>query len=311
MEFWGVIICGIILLMQIVRGWSLGPVRMLCSFIALGGAYLAGVMGARLAPPVLRSIFQFPDFILMAIGGVGVGLLVYMGVSIIGKVIFKRTRDQESQMMRAVYGVSGAGMGFVFGMITLWVLVMGIKLMGTVAEARLKSETEYVEELKAAKAQAAAEGRELDLDVQDLGIFSEGPSPFLLDQLTKAKHTLEEGMLGTVVETVDVIPDDVYVMLGRIAQLVGNPGAVQRFIEFPGAKELMEHPKIQELKDNPEIMEAISRRQFLPLLSHPSIIEAANDPELSRVLKEFDLKSAMNKALSPTDSIEVEKPDNR
>jgi hypothetical protein len=79
--------------------------------------------------------------------------------------------------------------------------------------------------------------------------------------------------------------------------LAANPTYAERFLEYPGARELSEHPKIIALRNDQEISQMVSQGRLLELIQDHRIIDAANDPELHARLKKFDLNAALNYAL--------------
>jgi len=77
---------------------------------------------------------------------------------------------------------------------------------------------------------------------------------------------------------------------------VANPQNAERFLSFPGARELSEYPKIIALRNDPEISQMLAQGQLLELIQDHRIIDAANDPDLRARLKKFDLNAALNYA---------------
>ena len=102
------------MLFQIVRGWRLGLPRQLVRIGAIVAAYSAALFGGGILLPLLRPLIKVPDFIISALGGVILALLVYSLVNTIGTILFKRTGQQGSGLVRLVYGVSGAVLGNLF-----------------------------------------------------------------------------------------------------------------------------------------------------------------------------------------------------
>ena len=80
-----------------------------------------------------------PDFVISALGGAILALIVYSVVNTIGTILFKRTGQQGSGLVRLVYGVSGAALGIFFGLFFIWLLVTGIRSVGAVAEAQVNA----------------------------------------------------------------------------------------------------------------------------------------------------------------------------
>jgi hypothetical protein len=118
----------------------------------------------------------------------------------------------------------------------------------------------------------------------------------LLTSLARLKNSLEMGVIGDAVKRTDVVPGQTYNTLGKIGQVVSNQESAERFLSFPGARELSHHPKIVALRDDPEISEIIAQGRIVDLLQNEKIINAANDPTLVQELKKFDLQKALDYA---------------
>ena len=104
------------------------------------------------------------------------------------------------------------------------------------------------------------------------------------------------GVIGDAVKKVDVIPQKTYDVIEKVGAIAANPQFAERFLEYPGARELSEHPKIIALRNDQEIGQMLGQGRLLELIQDPRIIDAANDPELKVRLQKFDLNAALNYA---------------
>ena len=66
------------------------------------------------------------------------------------------------------------------------------------------------------------------------------------------------------------VPANTYQTLGKVGTIVSNPQSAERFLSYPGAKELTANPKIVALRDDPEIIDLIKQQRFLDLLKNPN-----------------------------------------
>jgi hypothetical protein len=82
-----------------------------------------------------------------------------------------------------------------------------------------------------------------------------------------------------------------------VGTVFSSPERAQKFLSFPGARELGQHPKIVALRDDPEISGMIAQGRYLDLLQNQRVIDAANDPMLANRLKQFDLQRALDYAV--------------
>jgi Colicin V production protein len=261
-------IAAFFLAFQAIHGWRLGLVRQLANLGALIAAYWVALRAGSWAMPLFRP-FGFPDFLSAALAGSLLAVCTYVVLSSLARIVFLKTGEQKANVLRLTYGAGGAAVGVLFGAVVIWVAVLAIRLLGTVAEAELTSES----------------------------ASKEAPSA-LAGGLAQAKQSLELGPAGAVVEQVDPIPTEVYSTVGKIGRLVSNAEHVERFLNYPGAKPIAEHPKILALRNDPTIVRELSSRNYIALLRNRHLVHAANDPEVSRLVKNFELQKALDYALT-------------
>jgi len=273
----------ILILFEVVRGWRLGVVRQMVRLLALGLAYAAAIFGGKLILPLLRPFLRVPDLFLSVFAGAILALVVYAVINALGALLFKRTGQQPAGIIRLLYGVTGGALGIFFGLFTIWLVVVAIRSIGSIASAQLD-------------AQRVAQTR-----VSPAAVYS-SPSPApdqaqsLVQSLARLKNSIEQGPLGETVKAVDVVPAQTYQTLGKVGNVVANPRSAERFLSYPGAKELTENPKIVALRDDPEIITLIQQQRFLELLQNPKLIEAVNDPALAAQVRSFDFQKALEYA---------------
>jgi hypothetical protein len=272
----------VLLLFEVIRGWRLGILRQLMRGVAVIAAYAAGYFGGDLMLPLLRPILKWPDFVVSMIGGALLAMVVYGVIASLGTILFKRTAQHSSSAVRLVYGASGALTGLLFGFFFIWLILVGIRSVGSIADAQVQAQprTEATSPPRRDR-KAALE----NLDADSLTSF-----------LARLKNSVELGKLGDVVKNTDVTPPAVYQALKDAGTVCANPESAQRFLSFPGAVELSEHPKIVALRNDPEIIELIRQGRILELLQHPRVLAATNDPSLIERVKQFDIKKALEYA---------------
>jgi hypothetical protein len=272
----------VLILFEIVRGWRLGVMRQVIRAVAIIAAYLSAIFGGRLLVPFLRPFLHAPDLVVSIIGGAILAVVVYFAISTVGTILFKRT-GQQTGSIRFIYGFCGALAGIFFGLFSVWLIVIGIRSLGAIAEAQVKTQ--------------AASARDRSSQIGQDGVMSSTPKePAMTDSLAKLKNSIELGPLGKIVKDADVVPASVYETLGKAGEVVSSPQNAERFLSFPGAKELTENPKIIALRDDPEVMRLIQEGRILDLLQHPRILDAVNDPALANQLKTFQFQRALDYA---------------
>jgi hypothetical protein len=291
-RFLFIVVAFLVIFWQMWRGWRLGLPRTIAGAAAIIAAYAAAFFGGPLLVPMLRPVAKFPDFILTAVGGAGIGLIAYGLVTLIGASAFKRTRDQKNPIMHFVYGASGAVVGLVVGVVLVWVMLVAVRLLGTVAESQFQPGT------SAAVAQAPANPAATPVADGSAPDPLAGPTR-VASFMVKLKNSVEMGPGSIMMRMVDPIPDDVYRITRKVTLLIQSPESAERFLNYPGARELSGHPKILALTENARIRELIAKRDMMGLFQNDKIIEAANDPELAEKLKRFPLEKALDYSLGP------------
>src|SRR5215831_21105491 len=121
--------------------------------------------------------------------------------------------------------------------------------------------------------------------------------PALATSLARLKNSLELGLLGSAVKNTDPISQRTYETLEKAGSVLSSPERAQKFLTFPGARELAEHPKIVALRSDPEVADLIAQGRFLELLQNPRVIVVANDPILAERIGKFNIQRALDHAL--------------
>ncbi|MGI9089404.1 MAG: hypothetical protein ACR2HH_16960 [Chthoniobacterales bacterium] len=279
----------VLILFQILRGWRLGLPRQLVRLTALVVAYSTALWGGAALLPLLRPLISAPDFVLSALSGAILAMVLYSLVNTAGALLFKRTGQQSSGLVRLVYGSTGAVLGIFFGLFFLWLLVVGIRSLGAIAEAEINARApQRIPAFDERPARDRRLGHRTAVDVPD--------RDSLLFSLARLKKSLELGPLGAVVRQSDLLPGGIYETLTRVGQVFAQPESASRFVAYPAVADLLDNPKILSLRADPEIARMIQEGRLLDLLSDERLIEAANDPELAARLKKFDFKGALDYA---------------
>jgi len=270
----------VLLLLEVVRGYRLGLPRQLMRGAAIIAAYAAAYFGGPLIGPLLQPVLKWPDFILSMIGGAVLALVIYGLIASLGSILFKRTAQHASGSVRLIYGASGALTGVVFGLFFIWLIVVGIRSVGSIADAQVQAHPRVDFQPPVSRADPSRPLEHFDADT-------------LTSFLARLKNSVELGSTGDLLKKTDVTPPGVYQALKDAGTVAANPESARRFLEFPGAIELSEHPKIVALRNDREFADLIRQGRFLDVLQHPRLVAAANDPTLVEKVKQFDLKKAL------------------
>jgi uncharacterized membrane protein required for colicin V production len=274
----------VLILFEVLRGWRRGLPRQVARLGALVAAYFAAFFGGKFLAPLLGMFVRMPDALLSIFAGAIFALIVYAIISGIGSALFRKTSQHDSMIVRLLYGSTGALLGIFFGLFLVWLIVVAVRSVGSVADAQVRAQASDSSVLHA-----------VDVRRRILGEPSEDEAP-LTTSLARLKNSLEMGVIGNAVKKVDVVPQKTYDVIEKVGAIAANPQNAERFLSFPGARELSEHPKIIALRNDQEIAQMLAQGQFLELIQDHRIIDAANDPDLNARLKKFDLNAALNYA---------------
>jgi hypothetical protein len=247
------VICVVWLFISFVRGWVNGIFRQILAIVGLVGAAFAVSWFTGPVAGMLRSALSLPGIVLTALSIVCVWGISYNVIMLIGRILFKRTRDQDSGLIRLIYGVGGAGIGIIFGLVSIWAFTIAIRVVGHVAENQVQ--------LQRARS---------------------GPAPVWVANIAKLKNSIELGVGRAMLNQVDPLPRDFYRQIDYCSRLAADPESVQRLIDTPGFRRIQ--PKVAELERDPEIVAAVQRGDIVALASNPKVIAMINDPELKREL---------------------------
>jgi hypothetical protein len=208
------------------------------------------------------------------VAAVTVGVAIYLGVSFLSGLLFKRTDDHVG-VIRVGFGFFGAIFGVIFGLLMLWGGISLIRGLGALGEMRL--------------VQAQREGRLAT--TESTALF-----------LVKLKASLELGVTGEQLKNADPLPTRFYDNIVKISMVAGNQQALERFFKYPATLELIKIPRMLSLIQDPALQKAADTKNILPLIQSRQFQAAFQDPEILAKLKGFDLSGALDFALEPDPS---------
>lgn len=263
-----------VVLLKAWQGWRLGLVRQVVGLVALAVAAGCGYFGSGAVGALLSPLLPFPEQVLGAVGGIVFGCVVYLAITIVSAILFKKTSDQSVTLVRVGYGLSGAAIGAVYGLVLVGAFALGLRLLGSVAETKLAIETNA-----------------------HFGGGKSAKKDPLARQLAAIKEAVEAGPGGAVLRALDPVPESTYSTLTKLATLVSNAQSMERFVNYPGVRPVMQHPKVAALVNDPEVSKAIAEHRYLALLSNPRLVAAADDAEVGARLRAIDFDKALDYAL--------------
>jgi len=281
----------VLIVFEVIRGWNRGIARQLARLAALIAAYFAAFFGGTFIVPLARPFVNLPDRVVSIVAGAALALIIYAIIYGLGSALFKRTKQYDSATARVVCGLGGAVVGLFFGSFLVWVIIVGVRSLGTIADARVRQQS----------ANQAATAPERTLHAVDVRRRLAGELPpedsSVMVSLARLKNSLELGSVGDLVKKTDVVPSQTYETLGKIGQMVSTPESADRFLSFPGAQQLSNHPRLVAIREDPEVARLIQEGRYFELLQNQRVKDALNDPTLIDQIKGFDLKRALDYSL--------------
>lgn len=280
----------VVILLEVLRGWRIGLLRQLVRLVALLAGYAAAFFCGGSLLPIVRPFFKLPDPVLAALAGALLALIAYALINLAGRILFKRTAQYQSSALRLAFGSTGALIGIFFGLFFVWLVFVGVRLVGSVAEAQVKSQ----HALTSATIQPVWRQ-----PIQIAGKRSPAESNALMQTLAKMKTSLEEGRIGDAVKEIDPIPAETYRTLERVGEIASSTEAAHRFLQFPGAQEISNHPKIIALRNDRTVIALAEQGKLIELMHNQRVIDALNDRTLRERIKHFDFRKALDAATKP------------
>lgn len=278
------VVAGLFVAFTAWHGWRLGILRQIISILALAAAYIIGYFGGGRLGGLLQRFIDLPERALAVMGAVGLGFIIYCCITLLGVIAFKKTAQQKAGLMRLGYGVSGATCGAFYGLFLVWIMVLAIRLLGSVAETQLGA-AYYPSPSTSNKHPSPTPGP------------AATPPGAVIRTLAHMKESLEQGPTGMVVQQVDPIPGTLYGILRKLGVMVSDEKSIDRFLSYPGVKPLLANPKIAALQNDPDINRDIVSRNYLSLIRNPHIIAAANDAEIGELMRKFQFEKALDYAI--------------
>jgi uncharacterized membrane protein required for colicin V production len=256
------------LVISTARGWSKGVMRQLVSVVALIAAvWVTSRFSSNLAD-YLRTALHFPEGIVTLVAILFLWIVTSNLIVLIGNIVFKRTRDQKSPTAEWIYGLGGAFLGFLYGLFFLWLIVIGIRLAGYVAE-------------------------------KELSILSERGAALAFPAiLAKLKNSIEHGPGGPILNAVDPIPRRWYREIDQWGRAVSDPKILRKMMGYPGFENVWRDPRVKALQDDPEIQAAAHQGNLIALMSNRKVVALMNDPEIRKAFSPEQLQAALDYALN-------------
>ncbi len=258
-------------------GWRKGIVRSALSLAGMFAGLFVGLAVSGVAPAVLGWAIPVPAIVIGAVTGFVAGVGVWIGVAVLGAVLFKRTEHQRSFLLRLVYGGGGAAVGLFFGLTLVWGALFFVRGLGAFAEPRFGDVAKYY------------------------GV----PQPSWLEAVTvRVNDSIKEGSVGSALKAIDPMPESTYRVMGKLGQVASDPSALQRLLDQPEIRAITGDDAFVDLAADASVNEAARSGKVERLLTNEKLLAAANDPGLVGKLQKIELEPVLDRALElPADTL--------
>ncbi|MBV9733031.1 MAG: CvpA family protein [Verrucomicrobia bacterium] len=231
------------LLLQLLTPLAVAVSVAIVYFLADPVLHLFGMSSATISPGGLM------------LARVLLGILCFYLIMLAGGFLFRRTRDYDLIVSRLISGVGGAFLGFIYGLVSVWFLMILIHVIGRVAEDEVTLQT------------------------------SRGLSPApVISTLARAKASLDSGWLGEVSHLLDPVPGSVYDAIDRWSSILSRPDAVNQLLADPVFKPLSNDPTFQALANDPELSSSIQKGDLLGVVTNPKLVQFFTNGEVRQEL---------------------------
>jgi hypothetical protein len=269
-------VCAVLwLLASTWRGWTRGLVRQAVALTALIGSVAAAFYIGPILAPALPAI-GFPRFLRPLVAGCVVAVLIWGTVTSMSAIVFRKTDDQGVGVVRAFYGLGGAVLGLLSGLLLLGLGAWGVRLAGSLADGLQTGA--LTKPLKKGQPVSSAPD----------------PSP-----LAAMKKTVEESPFSAWITRVDPVSPDWYPRLSKIGQALSSQAARERLLADPSFEAVAKNPRLGALRDDPALQEALRSADLWALLRSPKVQAAAADTQLLTALRLAEVDLALERALHP------------
>ena len=183
------------------------------------------------------------------------GILCFYLMMLAAGFLFRRTKDYDMIVSRLISSAGGAFLGFIYGLVTVWFLMILIHVIGRVAEDEVTVQT------------------------------SRGLSPApVISTLARAKASLDSGWLGEASRLLDPVPASVYDTIDRWSTILSRPDAVKQLMADPVFRPLASNPTFQALASDPELSNSIEKGDLLGVVTNPKFVQFFTNGEVRQEL---------------------------
>jgi uncharacterized membrane protein required for colicin V production len=255
------------LLVCVVRGWGKGLMRQLVGILALFAAGYLVLCYSGLLSDFLRP--HLPALVLLPAAAVIIWVISFNLIVLVGRLLFKPTKDYQSASLQLIYGIGGGMIGLGYGLLFVWCILIALKVIGQIAENQVEMQR----------------------------VKNESPGVLVLN-LAKLKNSVELGSGRAVLDSIDPLPRRFYRDLNQYSRVIEDPEAIQKLLEYPGFRRVLESPQVLELERDPQIAADVKKGNIVGVFTNQKVLALLNDPQIRSAFTQGDLEAALNYALT-------------
>lgn len=250
-------------------GWREGVVRAGFRLVALlGGGFVGLAVGGAVAP-IVTMLLPVPAPLVAVAVGLVVALAIYALAWIISALLFKRTGQQPSAILRLFFGAGGGLLGAFIGLTVVWAGLLFVRGLGGFYEGMLEA------------------GRDALVAPGGAGVA-----------LVKLKRSIEAGGPAAQVVALDVVPAEYYRIGQKLGRVSAEPAALHRLLSYPPIQALLADPKLAAVTSDPAAYDAVRTQSLAALFANRGLLAALNDPALIARAQKIDIEAALDYALA-------------
>lgn len=255
---------------MVFSGWRVGLIRGVVSLCAMIFSYMAGSAVAIAIPAGLLDWLPLPRMLAQLLAGLLAGIFVFVAIWFAGALLFKRTAQHGSLILRLIWGIGGALCGAIFGVLIVLSILAGVRTLGAFSETRLEARDSPGNTTR---------------------------TSFWEPALVKLKRSIEAGETGSWMRSVDITPESTIRIVTKLGKILSDPAAAQRFIESPHLTPVVTDRAFVNLIADPDINNAAISGKYMTILTNPKVLEAVRDPALWQKMQDVNWEAAMDESL--------------
>ena len=284
----------------------LGYRRGLYQIMAAFSAFFVAALLARPASAPLADLLAQTKLIPLALtplaglllAGILLFLLLYAFAALLLRKLESRREARDRPRIAIWERLGGAVLGAAWGSVLFLLVMVGILMIGDVAEALNRTAPaaapaeQIVRASPAAARQAAAASAE---SAADAGAPATAPKdlPPLERNAIALKNQIEGSVLAPVIRKANPVNSNVAETFHNLSAVVNDPVLYQEFKRHPLVSCLSKDPRILAVSEDQQIQQMLHDKQYYALLDNGKIAALLKDEALVRELRKVNISEIL------------------